>query len=884
MLAKRLQHWAESQPEKIALQIRSADGSYSKISYQDLYNKSLKAQSKLKSMGFKPGDRISVYGNNSPEWAISYIAIHFTGDIVVPLDALLSPEDIYNFLEFSQAKAVISDNPHTDKLKEALTLKGSEIEVLSMQSVVGGVEEEKSRELHQDPHGEDANNLLAILFTSGTTGVPKGVQLSNGNVFSTVGAILKDIHLTPEDNVLNILPLHHGYSSIVAFLTPLWAGATVTFSESIKSTDLVSTIKETKVTIFPGVPRLFELLNNEIENRVAHLPFTQKLVFKSLLKISELSWSTMNLRLGKLFFGKIHEPFGRQFRFFTSGGAKLDPKVCRSFLSLGFKIAEGYGMTETSAVSTLTSPDSVTPGSAGKPLHGIEIKVDNPDEAGTGEICIKGPNITVGYYKNESATKELIKDGWLHTGDLGTIDSKNNVYITGRAKEVIVLPSGKNIYPEDVETQYNKSPIIQEICVIPATSENGSVKGLGTVVVPNMREIRERNVFSIRDRIRSIISMTGSSLPSYMQISEVLIYNDELPKTRLGKFKRNEIEKIADQLKSGTEPEETELTAEAKEILSKPVSVKFLKRFSEITKIKGPFRPDEDITLDLGVDSLTLVEITALLEKEFGVIIEEKDFPDVRTIGDILDRLPETAPKLAKVDTNNETSLNARGSESIEDVFDLNRGIFKRAVIRLLQLVLRILVLIAFRTRIYNSYKIPKDKAVLICPNHQSLIDPILIFALLPGHMLNRILFTGFGEYFSKPPLSWIVHPMRIILTGTSRTNTESLRLASQGLRLGMSVCIFPEGERTSTGKITEPRIGTGVLSVETGTTIVPIYIDGATKTLSPVHPGVSFPKVTLTVLDPIEPAETDKDTKELFQETVARWKEAAKKFEESKG
>lgn len=878
MLAKQLRKWAESQPEKTALQIRHADGAYSKVSYRDLYDSCIRLHAKLISMGFKPGDRISVYGDNSPEWVIAYFAIHFTGAVVVPLDALLASQDIYNFLEFSQAKAVIADRSHLDKLKEELTAKGSDIKALSMESETVEPEEKKPVE----PYEEDPDSLLAILFTSGTTGVPKGVQLSNGNVLATIKAILEDIHLTPEDNILNILPVHHGYSSIVALLTPLWAGATVTFSESIKSTDLVSAIKETKVTIFPGVPRLFELLNNEIENRVEHLPFTQKMVFKSLFKISEMAWKSINLRLGKLFFGKIHEPFGRQFRFFTSGGAKLDPKVYRSFLSLGFKVAEGYGMTETAAVSTLTSPDSVTPGSAGKPLHGVEIKVHNPDDTGTGEICIKGPNITPGYYKNESATKELIKDGWLHTGDLGNIDSKNNVYITGRAKEVIVLPSGKNIYPEDVENQYNKSPIIKEICVIPLFTESGSVKGLGTVVVPNMREIKERNVFDIRDRVRSIISMTGSSLPSYMQISDVLIYNDELPKTRLGKFKRNEIEKIADQLKSGTEIKEAELTPQALEILNKPVSVKFLKRFSEITKLKGPFHPDEDLTLDLGVDSLTLVEITALLEKEFGVIIEEKDYPDVRTIGDILERLPESAPKFVQADTDIETSLEAEATESIEEVFNLNRGIFKRAVMRVLQLCLRLLVLIAFRARIYNAHKIPKDKAVLICPNHQSLIDPILIFALLPGHMLNRILFTGFGEYFSKPPLSWIVQPMRIILTGTSRTNTESLRLASQGLRLGMSLCIFPEGQRTDTGKIKEPKVGTGVLSVETGTMIVPIYIDGATKTLSPLHPGMGFPKVTLTVLDPIEPAGADEDEKELFQETVERWKEAVEKFEGS--
>ena len=880
MIAQRLKQLADTQPEKTALQIRRADGTYSKISFGDLYKNCLGVKAKLESMGFKPSDRVSVYGDNSPEWVVSYLGIHFMGGVVVPLDALLAPEDIYNFIEFSEAKAVIADASHIDKLRDELSSKNKDIEVLSMESIAGESEIAETSE----PHKGEPNELLAILFTSGTTGVPKGVQLTNDNIFSNIDSILKSVDVGQEDNILNILPVHHGYSSIVALLTPLCAGATVTFTESIKSTDLLAAMKETGVTIFPGVPRLFELLLNEIQNKISALPFMQKIIFNSLFKVSELGWSSMNLRIGRIFFGKVHEPFGQKLRFFTSGGAKLDPKVYSGFLSLGFKIAEGYGMTETSAVSTLTSPDEINPGSAGRPLYGIELKIHNPDDTGTGEICIKGKNITPGYYKNESATKELLKDGWLHTGDLGTIDSENNVFITGRAKEVIVLPSGKNIYPEDIESQYNKHPIIKEICVTPWYSESGAIKGLATVVVPNMREIRERNVFDVRERVRSIISMTGSNLPSYMQISDVYIYNDELPKTRLGKFKRSEIEKLAEELKSGAETAKKELTPEQNELLKKPVSIKFLKRFSEITKLKGPFHPSEDLTLDLGIDSLTLVEITAVLEKEFATEIEEKDYPDVRTVGDILVRLPDTAPDVREGHVSVEDSLEAGSRESLEDLFNIKRGLITRAFMRALQLFVRLIVLITFRSRLHGTRKIPKNRAVLICPNHQSLIDPILIFALLPGHLLNKTLFTGFGEYFSKAPLSWMVRPLRIIMTGTSRTNTESLRLASEGLKLGMSVCIFPEGERTSTGKVMEPRIGTGVLSVETGTLIVPIYIDGATKTLSPVHRVLSFPKVTLTVLDPIDPASGDKDEKELFQDTVDNWKEVIKDYEENRG
>lgn len=872
MLAKQLQHWAEKQPDKIALQIRDKEGSYSSLTYKDLYANCLKLKAKLENLGYKPGDYISVYGDNSPNWAVSYIAINFLGSTVIPLDALLSAEDIYNFLEFSEARAVIVDEAHIKDLTEELKSQSSEINVISMEAIINEPEETETIE----PYSPDPDDLLAILFTSGTTGTPKGVQLSNQNVFGNVQALLSSIDVTHKDNVLNILPLHHGYSSIIALFSPLWTGATVTFSESIKSTDLLASIRETGVTIFPGVPRLFELLFNEIENRVKRLPFGQKIVFNSLYKISESTWKSTNIRLGKMFFGKVHEPFGKQFRFFTSGGAKLDPKVYTGFLTLGFKIAEGYGLTETSAVATLTSPDIPNPGSAGRPIPGTQVKIENPDETGTGEICLSGPNIMRGYYKNEEATNEMIKDGWLHSGDLGHVDSENNVFITGRAKEVIVLPSGKNIYPEDVENLYNKSSLLKEICVIAHKSDSGSIKGLGVIVVPNMREVKERDVFDVRDRIRSVISMEGSKLPSYMQISEVLISNTELPKTRLGKFKRNEIDKIAIQLRSGEQPKEVELKPEEIEILNKPESIRFLGRFSEITETKGPFHPNDDLTLDLGIDSLTLVEVTALLEREFGVFIPEEEIPNVRSIGDILEKLPESPTLSTKVIA----AAKKENNESLDEVFNLNRSFIKRTAIRIIQLTLRFIVLIAFRSRLKDVKKIPRNRAVLICPNHQSLIDPILIYALLPGEMLEKTLFTGFGEYFSKAPLSWIVHPMRIILTGTGRTSSESIRLATEGLNRGYSVCIFPEGERTSSGTIMKPRIGAGLLSVETDTPILPIYIDGASKTLSPINPGLSFPNVSVTVMDPIYPAKSGKEPRDLYQDTVDEWLAAMEEIE----
>jgi len=882
MIARQLRQLAEKQPDHIALQIRHADGRYSKVSYGDLYKTCLKVSSDLSARGFKPGDHISVYAENSPSWVISYLSVHFLGGVVVPMDALLGAEDILNFLNFAGVKGIISDADHLESTTEVLTNEKSGIKIIQMEPLIS----EAGTESTIDPHEPESEDLIVIVFTSGTTGVPKGVQLSNRNILSNVKAILKEVHVTPKDNVLNILPLHHGYSSIVALITPLWAGATVTFSESIKSRDLMAAIKETGVTIFPGVPRLFELLYNEIDQRVGRLPSTQRLMYKSLSKISEQTRKKLNLKIGKFFFSKMHEPFGKKFRFFTSGGAKINPEVLTNYFTLGFRIAEGYGLTETSAVSTLTSPDKPTPGKAGKPLPGVELRIDNPDGFGIGEICIKGPNITPGYYKNRKATSELIRDGWLHTGDLGSLDSEGNVEITGRANEMIVLPSGKNIYPEDVESLYKKSPLIKELCVLALKSKTGSVTGLRMVAVPDMKEVKERGVFDILERIRSAVSMAGSSLPSYMQISQVLVCNEELPKTRLGKFKRKEVEAIADDIKTKEQPKKGTVKVQDLSLLEKPDSALFLKRFSDITDIEGPFKPDDDLTLDLGLDSLILVEVSVLLEDEFGVFIPEEEIPEIRTVGDILKRIGKhDARKSAAREESDLLDDIARGKEvePLDEIFNLNRGFFRRTAIRIIQLFLRGILMLAFKTSFKESGKIPLDKAVLICPNHQSLIDPLLIFALLPGDTLERTLFTGFGEYFSKPPLSWIVHPMRIILTGTSRTSGDSLKLASEGLRRGMSVCIFPEGERTSTGRVMNPKIGAGLLSVENDAPIIPVYIDGATTTLSPINPGLKFPEVTLTVMDPIEPVDGDKDKKELFRRTVDRWRDVIREMEKDR-
>ncbi|MBI2485885.1 MAG: AMP-binding protein [Deltaproteobacteria bacterium] len=880
MLGEKLEYWAKKEPQKIALQMKTPDG-YERIAYLELRNLCLHAASQLKALGINPGDHIALYGENSPGWAVSYLGIHMLGGFIVPLDAQLSANDALPLLNFSHTKAVVADKSHIEKLESLLTESHSKIRVVSIESLCSGSQTSQTSDEFK-LHAKNPDDLMSIIFTSGTTGTPKGVQLTCGNIQSTVEAILKQIKVSTRDNVLNILPLHHVFSCTVCFLAPLFAGATVTFSYSIKSTDLLSAMRETGVTIFPGVPKLFTLLDKEIFKKVGSLGSASRMLFWTLYTISKWIRETTRIRLGKLFFKKIHEPFGEKIRFFASGGAKLDAGVCERFLNLGFLIIEGYGLTETSAVVSITPLDKPKPGAVGRTILGVEIRIDSPDQEGIGEICVRGPNVMKGYYENEIATKEVLRDGWFHTGDLGMVDLEGSIIITGRAKEVIVLPSGKNIYPEDVEKQYEQIPLVKEICLLPLLDDNGAVKGLQMVAVPDPREISERGVFNTRERILSEIANIGSRLPSYMQINELVLYYDELPRTRLGKLKRNEIETLVREQKPSVSEKEITLSAEEKALMESPSSVRFLKRLSEIAELKDPSSPSQDLSIDLGLDSLTLIEITVLLENEFGVKLREEELPSVRTIGDILRRIQHASIKaeVEEKDIYVRALFEEPPSVPLEEIFNLNRGVIKRMVMRAIQAGLSLIVRLAFRVRIEGLNKIPKQGAVLLCPNHQSYIDPLVIFAMIPGWMLNRLMFVAFGEIFSRPPLSWLKHPTRIIPTGSAGTLGESLKLSYEGLKRGMAVCIFPEGGRTTTGKIMPPRPGAGILCVETGAPIVPILIEGAINTLSHLHPEFKFAKVQIIVGDPIYPATAGDSTRDQYEDMMDKWKEALLELE----
>ena len=332
------------------------------------------------------------------------------------------------------------------------------------------------------------DDVMSLIFTSGTTGDPKGVMLTCKNFVCNAESLMKTGYLKENEVILGLLPLHHCYAFTTSFMIPLVGGYTATFQPILKGPEIVKAMQETGVSFAPAVPKLVSMFYQAIFDNVKKQSSFKRFMFAIFYSISRFFRVWFGIKIGKLFFVQIHKRFGPKFKFFVSGGAKLDPEAGEKLWNLGITVMEGYGLTETAPIICTTSPYHFAPGSVGPSVPDVEVKIDNPAKDGVGEIIMRGPNLMKGYYKREDYTAEVVKDGWLHTGDLGFIDKKGYVHITGRAKDVIVLGSGKNVYPEDVEKHYEKSPIVAEVCVFGQKMADGLSESLSEIGRASCRE------------------------------------------------------------------------------------------------------------------------------------------------------------------------------------------------------------------------------------------------------------------------------------------------------------------------------------------------------------------------------------------------------------
>ncbi len=862
MILSRFLETASRYPQNTAVQMKTGTA-YHAYSYRDLMMAIASVARALSEQGIRKGDRVVILSENRPEWIIAYLAVVSNGAVIVPLDAQLTEKEVSLLLANSEAKAVCVSEACRPKLP-----RGASLMVISFDPGEG-LPFAKMLTAHPDavfsapPVGSDP---AALLYTSGTTGDPKGVILSHGNLASNRDSVIKLGLIDQTDNLLCILPLHHTYPAVACILYALSVGATVTVLNSLKGPDILACMQETGVSVVVGVPQLFTGLRRAIFDGIRKKPFAVQIIVKTLIRLNGLLRKMAGVNLGKLLFGQVHAMFGPRLKLFASGGARLEPDVFTDMTGLGFTIIEGYGLTETSPVCTFNPLTKQKPGSIGIPVPDVEVRIANPDRHGQGEIAVRGPNVMIGYYKKPQETAEVIRDGWFFTGDLGYRDKDGYFFITGRSKEMIVLGTGKKIFPEELEQFYRQIPSIKEICLIQGE------RGLEAAVVPNFEYLRMMNLSSSRETIAFALEDLAKDLPSYKRITGLKIFKDPLPATRLGKLRRSVVKNLYQ--KGGEQTEKTATDVDA-DLLSSPVAKKLLTSLEPFSA-KKKIAPDDNLELDLGLDSLARVELVVSIEKSFGISLPESFGSEVFTVKDMLFRLQDLIATAqtgagAQVRMSWADILSQEPSDELKRSLMLEAGFLWGIANYLLTALLSIVLTVYNRLTVRGVENLPSKGPYILAPNHLSIVDAPTVMAKIPWRISSQIYFLGTTDFFGGPISSRIAKLIHVIPVDMDARLYGAMQLSAYVLRQGKILCVFPEGTRSRDGRIKEFKKGVGIIAKELNIAAVPVAING---TYEMMPSGKYFPKpakVRVSFGKPIDPGNMDYDeiVKRLYEEVV---------------
>ncbi len=798
---------AQQYPDAIVMQVKTASG-YIKYSYNDIYQRASEIATELKQKyNIKPGDRVAIILENKPEWAMIYFGILLAEAIAVPLDHQATPEDLQYCLEHSGSKLAFKTATNGYSITK---LNGSKNESLAN------------------------SDIASIVYTSGTTGKPKGVVLTHANFDANFQSITKIGLISHTDNLLSLLPLHHAFPFMVNLLVPFFTRAIITFVSDLSSDSILTCMRETGVTGLIGVPQLYYMLFNNIQRKLKQIPWPLRMPLLGLIELGGL------LHLNKLFLAKIHHLFGKKLRMLVCGGAKLDAEVAVFFTKLGFKFVEGYGLTETAPVVTFNPFNKPKIGSVGTAIPDVEVKIADANEQGVGEIIISGPNVMQGYYKRPEETQESLRDGWFYSGDLGYLDQDNYLYIVGRKKELIVLSSGKNITPEEVEHHYAKTSFIKELCVL-AVGGRGEDQ-LKAVIVPDFEYFRAQGEVNIYGAIKWNLESLSKDYPAYKRIMGFVLTKTPLPRTRLGKLKRFAIQDTyATELSGRAAPKTKEPIAPQK--LS-PVGKQVVKFLGQQLNRKDIHITDH-LEMDLGLDSLSRVELMANLSREFRVNISDEIAAKILTVQELADNIEQLLQQPQQAQQTKAASwseiLQQQPRPAILKSIALTPGWFARLGFYTIIWLVKVIFAIFWRAKVHGIENLPKDRPFILTPNHNSYLDAFAISIVAPKWLRKHLFFLGYSGYFTAPVVRNLAKVTQVIPIDTSVYLVDAMQAAAYILRNNKPICIFPEGARSIDGKVKTFKKGVGILAKELNIEVVPTYIDGSYAAWSR---GQRFPKL----------------------------------------
>ncbi len=776
----------------------------------------------LQSEGYKKGDVIALLAVSNAEWIITHMAITCIGGIVLPLDINLPKENYPDMLKRVKAKAVFISDGYKG------VIKGLKNYSVSLDKCL-----EKKKKFKAPKCGE--NDIATYIYTSGTTGTPKIVTLSHRNIYSTAINVADRARMTEKDILLCLLPLYHVYALLACFAGPFSRGAGFVYLTSLKGPDIMKGLAENPVTVFPAAPLLWEMIMDGILNKVKNESAFKYNLFKFFLNYGTIMRKTGLSFIVSKIFDPVHALFGREIRFFVSGGAPLKDKYRKYYRSMGFNVLEGYGLTETTGPITLPDPVHNTLGSVGSPIAGNEAKIKNINEEGIGEVWLKGESVMPGYFSNDKANKEVFDDdGFFNTGDLGKMDRHKNIYLTGRVKNVIILSSGKNVYPEELESYYKQSEEIEEIAVF-ARNIDGSEK-VYAVIVPVNKTDKSYGI------VKNELNRLNRGLPSYKTVNFFAISFDKLPVNSARKIVYRDIIKLLEQ---GAFMEHDKDKAVLQTVLTgvSPAEIEIVDLLKKKLKAKQIYARQS--LADFGIDSLGLVDLIVYIEEKLHITIDSEKIKKLQT-------MEEMVNYLATLEKGEGENISDRLFKS--DITEKPLLLFNPVLyfwIAVIKLVFRFV----WKVEIVNPEKLDIKNNIILA-NHTSYFDiPLFVYAfsirdIKNTYAIGKVEVSNVRYVFPGMPVIWADY---------EKNTNEVFKKSSDLLRQDKSILIFPEGGRTDDGVMQEFKLGAAYLAKNTGREIIPVTINGAYDIWpsSKTFPGKFFRgKGRLVIHDRINPAD----------------------------
>ncbi len=891
---------AERWPANVALEIQKHDR-LERFTYSELRNMAEAIASWLIENGHKPGERIAILADNHPRWVASFLGIIAAGCTAVPLDTAFHSDQVQILLKDSGASLLFCNAKYLKTAVEAAS--GTQIKIMLtdpaelgddskayIDHIAADLQEMFSaprKSFSPDDIAPDA--LASLLYTSGTTADPKGVMLTHANLLGEVEAVASWARIGPDDAVLGILPLFHVLSQMANLLLPLVNGSRVVYLETLNTTELLRALKDRRITAFAVVPQFFYLIHERIFKEIAKRGRLSRTVVAAMMAISRFS-RLFGFNPGKLFFRKVHDIFGEQMRYLVTGGSPFDPQIARDFQALGIDVLQAYGLTETTGGAFAASPGDNVIGSVGKPLKGVEVKIIDaaqPEDGAfpIGEVAIRGAIVMKGYWNRTDATAQVLKDGWLHTGDLGYLDSRGNLFLTGRKKEVIILSNGKNIYPEEIETHYQKSPFIKEICVMGLDIGPGSDK-LHAVVVPNFDVLKERKVVNSKEVIRFDIDGLSAKLPSTKRLGSYEIWQEDLPRTTTRKVKRFEVEKRVRAMRGQNKSADAQVRpatvlSESEAVwLSEPAVGKAISIIRQSSKSANEtVLPSDNLELDLGLDSMQRVELLVALEQQLGGDVEESQLAEIYTVRELVDAILASAATGSELSSSDKRIEHDQftGWESVlrqdppaADLRTLAPARFADAVTFLFSRVIKAFSRLAFRLRAIGLENLPVRGPYIICSNHQSYLDPVILSSVLPRNLFFQLFAVGTSDIFGAGVKRRVARWLRVIVVDPDANLISAMRAGAAGLRSGRILILYPEGERSIDGSPKKFKKGAAILAVNMNVPLVPVAIEGFHETWPRGKSFQKFAPLQIAIGRPIYQRQENAASEQAYEELTA--------------